>query len=150
MTTPDPTTAPDRPKRRATPTPARVIARLAVEALHAKKGTDITVIDVRHVSGVTDYYVIATGASDLQVRALVESVEDRIREEAAEKPWKREGIEHLQWVVLDYVDVVVHVFDRDRRSFYDLERLWGDAPSEQVADETEHVALLADDGPATR
>jgi len=148
--TPDPTTAPDRPKLRASAasTPAREIARMAVEALQAKKGSDILVIDVRNVSGVTDYYVLATGASDLQVRALVESVEEQIREAVGEKPWKREGTEHLQWVVLDYVDVVVHVFDPERRAFYAFERLWNDAPSEAVHDETEHVALLAADASA--
>lgn len=131
-----------RTRRRTSRTPSHELAGIAVEAMRGKKALDVTVIDVRKVSGVTDFYVIATGASDLQVRAIVEAVQEQVREEAAERPWKREGTERLQWVVLDYVDVVVHVFDPERRAFYDLERLWGDAPAEHVAEDAERVRLL--------
>jgi ribosome-associated protein len=143
----DPSTSAPRPKRRTTPTPAREIARLAVEGLQSKKGVDVTVIDVRKVSGVTDYYVIATGESDLQVRAMHEAVQEIVKERTGERVWKREGTDTLQWVVLDYVDVVVHIFDPERRTFYDLERLWGDAPTEHVASDAEEVALLRDGRP---
>jgi ribosome-associated protein len=144
MPSPDQTASPDRPPRHSTGTPAPDLARLAVEAMQNKKALDVTVIDVRKVSEVTDFYVLATGASDLQVRAIVESVQDTIREEVGEKPWKKEGTERLQWVVLDYVDMVVHVFDPERRTFYDFERLWGDAPTEHVAPDATEVAILAD------
>lgn len=136
------TTSASRPKQRSTHRPARELAALAVEAMHSKKASDVTVIDVRKVSGVTDYLVIGTGGSDMQVRAIAEAVREQIREEADERPWKREGMQHNQWVVLDYVDLVVHVFDKERRAYYDLERLWGDAPMEHVADDAEAVALL--------
>ncbi len=132
-------------KQRTARVPARQLAALAVEAMQDKKARDVTVIDVRHVSGVTDYFVIGTGESDVQVRAIVEAVRERAKAEAGERPWKREGIDHLQWVVLDFVDVVVHVFDPERRQYYDLERLWGDAPSETVADDATEVALLAEE-----
>jgi ribosome-associated protein len=128
--------------KRSTHRPARELAALAVEAMQSKKAVDITVIDVRKVSGVTDYFVIGTGESDMQVRAIAEAVREQVKEQTGERPWKREGMQHNQWVVLDYVNVVVHVFDRERRSFYDLERLWGDAPVEHVAEDADTVDLL--------
>lgn len=128
--------------KRSTHRPARDLARLAVEAMQSKKAVDITVIDVRNVSGVTDYFVIGTGGSDMQVRAIAEAVREQVKEQTGERPWKREGTQHNQWVVLDYVNVVVHVFDRERRAYYDLERLWGDAPSEHVAEDADTVELL--------
>lgn len=139
---PDAAPSSPRPRKRATPAPARALAAAAVGAMLEKKAAEVAVIDVRHVSGVADYFVIGTGDSDLQVRAVVEGVQERVREHIGERPWKREGTEHNQWVVLDYVDVVVHVFDRERRAYYDLERLWGDAPIERVAEDAAEVALL--------
>ncbi len=141
------TSSASRPKQRSTHLPARELAALIVEAMQSKKAADVTVIDVRKVSGVTDYFVIATGGSDIQVRAIAEGVREDVKEQAGERPWKREGTQHNQWVVLDYVDVVVHVFDRERREYYDLERLWGDAPVEHVADDADTVALLQPEKP---
>lgn len=135
------------PKHRSTQLPARELAALAVEAMQSKKAVDVTVIDVRKVSGVTDYFVIGTGESAIQVRAIAEAVREHVKEQAAERPWKREGTQHNQWVVLDYVDVVVHVFDTERRAYYDLERLWGDAPVERVAEDAAEVALLKPEAP---
>lgn len=136
------TSSASRPKQRSTHRPARELAAFAVEAMQSKKAADVTVIDVRKVSGVTDYFVIGTGGSDIQVRAIAEAVREQLKEQAGERPWKREGTQHNQWVVLDYVDLVVHVFDRERRAYYDLERLWGDAPIEHVAEDADTVALL--------
>ena len=136
------TSSASRLKQRSTHRPARELAAFAVEAMQSKKATDITVIDLRDVSGVTDFFVLGTGGSDIQVRAIAEAVRQQLKEQADERPWKREGTQHNQWVVLDYVDLVVHVFDRERREYYDLERLWGDAPVEHVADDAETVALL--------
>ncbi len=142
MATTDSTTRPQTPRKRSTATPARNLARLVVEAMLSKKAVDVVVIDVRKVSGVTDYYVICTGESDMQVRAITDAVQEQVKEQTGERVWKREGTDRLQWVVLDYVDVVVHVFDKERRAFYDLERLWGDAPSEEVGEDSERIALL--------
>ncbi len=127
-----------------------MLARHAVEGLLNKKGLDIRVIDVRGVSGVSDYFVIATGESELQVRAMVDAVREEIQDETDERPWHVEGTDHHLWVVLDYVDLVVHVFQTERRAFYGLERLWGDAPSETVPEDGsgDTVALLRDDAPA--
>ncbi len=122
-------------KKRTTRTPARTLAARAADAALEKKGHDVVVMDMREVSGVADYFVVCTGDSELQIKAIADAVEDRLKTEFRERPWHKEGYEHRQWVLIDYVDVVVHVFNEEKRAFYDLERLWGDAKSERVSDE---------------
>ena len=125
-----------------------VLAAEAAEAMLDKKALDVTVMDMREVSGVADVFVIATGESDLQIKAIADAVTERIRERLQERPWHVEGYEGRQWVLLDYVDLVVHVFSTDKRQFYDLERLWGDAPREQVDPEADiaEIKLLRELG----
>lgn len=139
---------PDRTekKERITQVPVKTIARLAVDAILEKKGHDILVLDVHEVSGIADIFIIATGDSDLQIRAIVESVRTNLREKAGEGPWHVEGGDHYQWVLLDYVDLVVHVFQEETREFYSLERLWGDAPREEVDDlkDASFIKILKD------
>ncbi len=103
-----------------------------VEAMLDKKARDVTVLDMREVAGFVDYFVIGTGDSELQIKAIAEAIRERVRTQCDEKPWHMEGADAWQWVLLDYVDVVAHVFSPDKRAFYDLERLWGDAPKQQV------------------
>ena len=122
-------------KKRTSQNPAHVLAAHAVDAMLEKKAHDITVMDMRKVSGVADYFVICTGDSDLQIKAVADAIRERIREQCEERPWHTEGSNHWQWVLLDYVDVVAHIFSREKREFYDLERLWGDAPKESVDEE---------------
>ncbi|MBK6306478.1 MAG: ribosome silencing factor [Gemmatimonadetes bacterium] len=90
------------------------------------KATDITILSLKGVSDMTDYFVIASGTSDTHVRSTAQRVEDEMKREG-ERPAHTEGIEQGRWVILDYVDVVVHVFHPAMRSYYQLERLWGDA-----------------------
>jgi ribosome-associated protein len=99
---------------------------------------------VAEVSGVADIFLLVTGDSDLHIRAIVDNVREKLRTDAAEKPWHVEGGDHFQWVLMDYVDLVIHIFDKERRSFYSLDRLWGDAPSEEVSDDGDagDVSLL--------
>ena len=131
--------------------PGRELARLAVDAALDKKAKDVTVMDLRGISDEVDYFVICTGESDLQLRAVVDAVVDRLRAEAGERPVSREGEPgSAKWIVLDYFDLVVHVFAPEQRAYYDLERLWGDAPSEVVTDDAAEVALLRADAPARR
>lgn len=96
------------------------------------------------MSGIADLFILATGDSDIQIRAIVDSVQRSLREDFREKAWRTEGTDHYQWVILDYVDLVVHVFNEEKRTFYSLERLWGDAPREEVGDESsgDEVQLL--------
>ncbi len=96
-------------------------------------------MDMRDVSGVSDYFVICTGDSDIQIKAIADAIRERIKSECQELPWHTEGTGHHQWVLLDYVDVVAHLFDNERRGFYDLERLWGDAPRERVPEDGSSV-----------
>lgn len=122
-------------KKRKTQNPVQLLARTAVDAIVDKKGADISVMDLRGISGVADFFVVSTGGSDIQIKAIADAVQERIRVECQEKPWHVEGYDHLQWVLLDYVDLVVHLFSKEKRAYYDLERLWGDAPVEQVPEE---------------
>lgn len=134
---------------RSGPTPGRVLAQLAINAALDKRALDVTVMDLRGISGEVDYFVIATGESDLQIKAIVDGIVDTIRTEAGERPVSREGQPgSSRWIVLDYFDLAVHVFDPELRAHYDLERLWGDAPTETVSDEEPEAKLLAPDAPA--
>ncbi|MDE2731398.1 MAG: ribosome silencing factor [Bacteroidota bacterium] len=121
-----------RDKRRTTQTAVRALADEAIAAAVEKKAQGIVLIDMREVSGMADYFVVCTGDSDVQIKAIVEAVETRVRDRFRERPWHVEGADHRQWVLMDYVDLVVHIFTPERRSFYDLERLWGDAPCESI------------------
>ena len=133
---------------RSGPTPGRELARIALDAALDKRARDVTVMDLRGISGEVDYFVIATGESDLQIRAIVDGVVDAIRKQAGERPVARDGQPGTsRWIVLDYFDLAVHVFDPESRTHYDLERLWGDAPSETLTEDAEAIDLL--DNPPT-
>ena len=98
-----------------------------VEGIQEKKGKNITILDLTELEHtITDYFVICEGDSNIHVDAVSDSVEDYIRENLSEKPYHIEGRENAQWILLDYVDVVVHVFQHSVRDFYNLESLWAD------------------------
>jgi ribosome-associated protein len=110
---------------------ARRVAELALD----KQGEDIMILDLRELTTLADYFVIATGSVDVHTRAIVDHVDRSLRkQEDAIRPLGIEGRTHLNWVLLDYGDVVLHVFQRDARDFYRLEQLWGDAPTEKIQD----------------
>ncbi len=106
---------------------ARELALVAANAAADKKASDVVVLDVSEQLVITDCFVIASAANERQVSAIVENVEDRMRE-AGTKPVRREGAREGRWVLLDFVDVVVHVQHTEERTFYGLERLWKDCP----------------------
>ena len=106
--------------------------RLAVEATRDKKALDIVVLDLRGLASFTDYFLIATGGSHRQIAAIADEIEETLRE-AKRKPSHIEGYPRGDWILMDYVDFVVHVFTPQSRSYYDLERLWGDAKRLAVA-----------------
>ena len=105
----------------------REIAVTAARAAAAKQAADVTILDVHDLIVITDYFVIASGETDRQVKTILEEVERAVRD-LGEKPVRREGDADSRWVLLDYLDVVVHVFAQEEREYYDLERLWRDAP----------------------
>jgi ribosome-associated protein len=102
-------------------------ARRAGELALGKKARDVRILALKDLSSVCDYFVIASGDADVQVNAIAEAIEDGLRGDGL-KPYHREGFGGGNWVLLDYVDVVVHVFYAPTREFYALEKLWGDAP----------------------
>jgi ribosome-associated protein len=99
----------------------------AVHATLDKKALAVVVLDLRKAGGFTDYFVICTGTNPRQITAIADAVEERLRVDFGERPHLTEGVEKSQWVLLDYFNFVVHVFSRDCRDFYELERLWGNA-----------------------
>jgi len=104
------------------------IARCIYTALDEKQGRDIIVLDVEELVGYTSYFVLVSGGSDRQVQALVEHVRRHVRAELGIRPLGIEGTQKGKWALIDFADVVVHVFREDERDFYDLEGLWRDAP----------------------
>lgn len=108
-------------------TGSKDLAIAAARAASEKQGTDILVLDVSELIVITDYFVIVSGRSDRQVKTIAESIEEALRGEG-EKPLRREGRRDGRWILLDYLDFVVHVFLEEEREFYGLERLWADAP----------------------
>jgi ribosome-associated protein len=111
---------------------SRKLALLCREFADNKKADDIAILDVRELSSVTDYFVIASGTSEPHLRAIVDEVKDKLREDHDLRPKAIDGTLHAAWVVLDYFDVIVHVMRSDVRQRYDLETLWGDAPRVKV------------------
>jgi ribosome-associated protein len=123
-----PRTAPARAAR-ATKSTAKKIAGYALE----KKASDVLVMDLRTVTDVTGFFVVCTGGSNVQVKAIVDNVLEKCRQSGV-GVYHVEGYDSLRWVLIDLVDVVVHVFQPEVRSYYQLERLWGDAPAERLGD----------------
>lgn len=104
---------------------SKEMAKTACMALEDKKGEDIRVIDISEISVVADYFIIANGNNPSQVEALVDSVEEKLEQEGYHVK-RIEGSRSSSWVLMDYSDIVVHIFDREDRLFYDLERIWSD------------------------
>ena len=107
----------------------------AVQAALSRKAFDVVVLDLRKAGGFTDYFLICTGASGRQIQAIADAVTETLKKDFGERPALAEGIEESQWILLDYFDFVVHVFSRECRSFYALERLWGSAARHEFSDE---------------
>lgn len=109
------------------------LLREIIEGIMDAKGLEIISLDLSEIdNAVCDYFVICEGTSNTHVSAIADSVEKRVREEIAERPWHVEGKEQSEWVLMDYVSIVVHVFQRETRTFFDLESLWGDAVVEKI------------------
>ena len=102
--------------------------RAALHAASERKAHDLVVLDLREVASFTDYFLIASGTNVRQVQAIADAVEEELRKRLGVKPARVEGYKSAEWVLLDYGDFIFHVFEEKSRRFYDLERLWGDAP----------------------
>ena len=110
-----------------------IISDLVVAGMLEKKATEIVVLDLREVKhAVADYFVICSGSSDTQIDAISDAIEEEVHKHLRQNPWKREGRENKEWILIDYVNVVAHVFNKEKRTFYGLEELWGDATIQKI------------------
>ena len=124
------------PKLRKTnrnPTENQKIAQRISELMLEKKALDIIIIDVRKITTLTDYFVVCTSNSQPQARAITDHINQKMKEEGV-KSWHIEGYENLDWVLVDYINIVVHIFSKDAREYYELERLWADGNITKVHD----------------
>lgn len=110
-----------------------LLTKKITDLIFNKKGFDVKILDLRKLTTITDYFIICSGSSDTQVKAITDEIDKQLRDEGV-KPWHIEGYQVLNWVLIDFVDVVVHIFKKEIREFYNLEKLWGDAPSVDAVD----------------
>ena len=110
------------------------LSKIIIAGMEEKKASDIVLMDLREVKGsVSDFFIICSGTSDTQIQAIAESIEEEVDKDAGENPWRKEGFTNREWVLIDYVNVVAHIFRKDKREFYALEELWGDAKTTPIA-----------------
>ena len=112
---------------------SKVFAKKIADLIFNKKGYDVRILDLRKVAAFSDFFVICSADSDTQVKAISDEIDNNLRDQGI-KCWHKEGLTALSWVLMDYVDVVVHVFKKDVREFYNIEKLWGDAPAIEIED----------------
>lgn len=111
------------------------LTKAIVKGMQEKKASEIVVLDLREVkNAVADFFVICSGGSDKQLEAISDSVDEEVFKATKEKPWHAEGKSNKEWMILDYINVVTHIFRTDRRHFYNLEKLWGDAVITEIED----------------
>jgi len=104
------------------------LSEVIIHGIQEKKGNEIVRLDLQNVyTSVSDYFVICHAESTTQVKAIAKSVEEEVYKALKQDPYRKEGLDHAEWILLDYVDVVVHIFQSDKRQFYAIEDLWGDA-----------------------
>lgn len=110
------------------------LVNVIVEGLLEKKAQEIQLLDVRDLTTLTDFFIVCHGTSDTQIRALANSVTMKVKEELGETVWKQEGMDIKRWIILDYVNIVVHIFSKEKREYYGIERMWNDAKITEVKD----------------
>jgi len=125
---------PKQKKLRSNPTGSQNDAQRISELMMEKKAIDIIIIDVRKITTLTDFFVVCTSESQPQTRAITDHINQKMKEEGV-RSWHIEGYEHLDWVLVDFVNIVVHIFSKETREYYELERLWADGTITIVQDE---------------
>lgn len=104
------------------------LSDLIVKGMQEKKAQEVTVLDLRSVkNAVADFFVVCSGSSDTQIDAIADAIEEEVYKSSKQGPWKKEGKNNKEWILIDYVNVVAHVFKKEKRQYYALEELWGDA-----------------------
>jgi len=118
----------ERPKRTARLTRNSKLFKTIINAIRNKKGENIVSLDLRKVQeAVADFFIVCEASSSVQVKAIADAVEEEVKQKCEELPYRHEGYQALQWVLIDYVNIVVHVFQQENRKFYKLEEMWNDA-----------------------
>lgn len=112
---------------------SKIFAQKIADLVFNKKGYDVKIIDLQNIASFADYFVICSADSDTQVKAIADEIDKNLKDEGI-KCWHKEGLTALSWVLMDYVDVVVHIFKKESREFYNIEKLWADAPTIDVVD----------------
>ena len=111
------------------------LSKAIVSGMQEKKASEIVVMDLREIkNAVADFFIVCSGSSDKQLDAIAGSIDDEVFKKLKENPWQMEGRSNKEWVILDYITVVAHIFRKDRRQFYSIEKLWGDAKITEVED----------------
>ncbi|MFK2820561.1 ribosome silencing factor [Flavobacteriaceae sp. LMIT009] len=109
------------------------IISVIISGIEDVKGQNINILDLREIENtVCDYFIICEGTSNTQVNAIVNSIQKKVSKETKDKPWHIEGSDNAEWVLMDYVNIVVHVFQKQTREYYDIESLWGDAVTTEI------------------
>ena len=118
---------------------SELLSNIIVRGMQEKKAVDIVVMDLRKLkNAVADFFVICSGNSDKQIDAIADSIDEEVSKAINENPWHVEGKNNKEWMLLDYINVVAHVFKKDKREFYAIERLWGDAEVIEVESEVQN------------
>jgi ribosome-associated protein len=110
------------------------VVKLALQAASEKKAVNTVALDLRKIADFTEFFIITGGTNSRQVQAIADEIEDQLKKNNKIRPIRLEGYQTAEWILMDYGDFVVHIFDKDARSFYDLERLWRDAQKVQIPD----------------
>lgn len=105
------------------------------DALLEKKAKKVVSLDVRDLTTLTDYFIVCHGTSETQIKALANNVLDKTTDILGEKAWKKEGMDARRWIILDYVNIVVHIFNEEKRNYYGIERMWNDAQKTEYSDD---------------
>lgn len=119
----------------STDTNATLLIDCIKEALLEKKADKIVLLDLRELTSLTDYFFVCEATTDTQVRAIMDNVVEKVKEDIGERVWKKEGTSTFNWVVLDFVNVVVHILNTESREYYNIEGMWNDAPRTEIVDE---------------
>lgn len=114
---------------------SKSLVETVIKGMKNKKAIDITVMDVSDLTTLTDFFVICSGTSDTQIKAIADSVEEALLKQTGEKPWKKEGIQARNWIILDFINIVVHVMSKEKREYYSIERVWNDARVTHIENE---------------
>ena len=122
--------------RAVTTVNSKELSQIAIQGIQEKKGKQICCLNLKEIeNAVSDYFVICQGDSNTQVNAIAESVIKEVEEATGDRPWQTEGFKNAEWILIDYADVVIHVFQKQAREFYNLEGLWADAEITTIEDE---------------